>query len=113
LLLTVRPRAGFAYLGKTSDGRFLLNLFDEKDSQHYPTTSIRTLRAGTWHEALATWNATKGVMAMFWDGQKTGEYRSQPWQMAPLDNTLPYCRLTIPEEAEAVIDEVKVWDEAY
>jgi len=52
-------------------------------------------------------------MALFWDGQKAGEYRSDPWRMAPLDNSLPHCRLAIPEEAEAVIDEIKVWDEAY
>jgi len=101
------------YLGKTADGRFLLNLFDEQDGQHYPTVSIKTLRANTWHEALATWNTAKGVMALFWDGQKAGEYRSDPWRMAPLDNSLPHCRLAIPEEAEAVIDEIKVWDEAY
>ena len=113
LLLTVRPRTGFVYLGKTADGRFLLNLFDEQDGQHYPTVSIKTLRANTWHEALATWNTAKGVMALFWDGQKAGEYRSDPWRMAPLDNSLPHCRLAIPEEAEAVIDEIKVWDEAY
>lgn len=113
LLVTVRPRTGFVYLGKTADGRFLLNLFDEHDGQHYPTASIRTLRAGTWHEALATWNTTKGVMALFWDGQKAGEYRADPWKMAVLDNALPYSRLTIPEGAEAVIDEIKVWDEAY
>jgi hypothetical protein len=110
-LLTVRPQTGFLYLGKLDDGRFLMNMFGPKDDQHYGCHVIRTMRAGTWHEALITWDIAKGVMLLFLDGQKVSECRTDPWEMAPLDNALAHCRMTIPEEAEAVIDDVSIWDQ--
>lgn len=108
-LLTVRPARGFVYFGKLDDGRLLMNMFDAKDEQHYPWTLIRTVEADTWHEAVVTWDTAKGVMTLFWDGQKAAEHRGDPWQMAPLDNSLSHCRLVIPPEAHAVIDDIKIW----
>ncbi len=109
-LLTIRPKAGIVYLGKLDDGRLVFNMYDEKGGQHYPAHLIRTLQANTWHDATVTWDTTKGTMALYYDGQKVSEHRGDPWQMAPLDNRLAHSRITLPEGAEAVIDEVKVWD---
>lgn len=110
-LLTVRPQTGFLYLGKLDDGRFLMNMFGPKDDQHYGFHVIQTLRAGTWHEAVVTWDIERGTMLLIFDGEKAAEVRGEPWEMAPLDNTLAHCRLTIPEQAEAVIDDLKIWDQ--
>ena len=34
----------------------------------------------------------------------------EPWQMGKLDNMSTKCRITIPDSAEAVIVEIKIWD---
>ena len=109
-LLTVRPRTGFVYFGKLNDGRLLMNMFDAGDEQHYGFHMIRTMPANTWHEAVSIWDADRGTSALFLDGRKVAEFRTKPWQMADLDNALAHCRLVFPEGAEAVIDDVKIWD---
>ncbi len=109
-LLTVRPKTGFMYVGKLADGRLVCNMFDEGNKQHYPWHLIRTLTAGTWHETTVTWDTAKGTLGLYLDGEKVAEHRGDPWQMAALDNRLAHCRLVIPEQAEAVIDDIKVWD---
>lgn len=108
-LLTVRPKSGFLYFGKLADGRFLLNMFDERNQQHYPWHMIRTLEAQTWHSSTVTWDAGQGAMALYFDGKKVAEHGGKPWHMAELDNRLNHCRIVIPETAEAVIDEIKIW----
>ena len=110
-LLTVRPKTGFVYLGKLADGRLLMNMFDAADEQHYPQHMIRTVPAGTWHEVVVTWDTSRGLMLMFLDDQKVAEYRVEPWQMAELDNGLAHCRLILPGQAEAIIDDLKIWDQ--
>jgi len=110
-LLTVRPKAGFLYFGKIADGRFLLNMFDERNQQHYPWHMIRTLEADTWHSSTVTWDAARGLMALYLDGKKVAEHRGKPWRMAALDNRLNHCRIVIPETADAVIDEIKIWEQ--
>jgi hypothetical protein len=109
-LLTVRPRTGFVYLGKLDDGRFLMNFLDANDGQHYAGHSVRTMVANTWHEAVVTWEAPRGVSILFLDGEKVAEFRAEPWTMADLDNSLAHSRLVFPKEAEAVIDDVRIWD---
>lgn len=109
-LLTIRPQTGFVYLGKLNDSRFLMNMFDAQDGQHYGGHVVVTLLAGTWHDAMVSWDTAKGLMTLYFDGVKASEYRDQPWTMAPLNNALAHCRLTLPGEAEAVIDDLKIWD---
>jgi hypothetical protein len=110
LLLTVRPKTGFVYLGKLADGRFLMNMFDAQDRQHWGFHSVRIMPANTWHDVTVTWDTGRGMSLLFLDGRKVVEYRADPWQMADLDNSLAHCRLTFPERSEVVIDDVKVWD---
>lgn len=109
-LMTVRPEKGFVYFGKLADGRLLMNMFDKNEKQHYGWHSIKLMRAETWHEAVCTWDTTKGLMLLILDGQKVAEERGEPWEMAPLNNALERCRLIIPDQAEAVIDDLKIWD---
>ncbi|MHB8993997.1 MAG: hypothetical protein ACYC63_01975 [Armatimonadota bacterium] len=110
-LLTVRPKSGFVYAGKLNDGRFLMNMFDAAGKQHYGWHLVRNLQAGTWHEVVCSWDATKGTMLLVFDGEKVAEHRGEPWQMAPLDNALAHSRLVLPETAEAVIDNVKIYSQ--
>ncbi|MCK5803750.1 MAG: hypothetical protein KAI66_12995, partial [Lentisphaeria bacterium] len=109
-LLTIRPLPGFVYFGKIEDGRLLMNMFDEDMKQHYPAHAIRTMEANTWHHTTITWDAEKGTIALFLDGKKVGEHRKPPWVMGRLANNQPKCRLIIPKTAEAVIDDIKIWD---
>ncbi len=106
---TVRPKSGFVYFGKLNDGRLIMNMFDAQGKQHYPWHAIRTMQAGTWHKAMATWEADAGVMALYLDGERVAEHRGEPWQMAELDNSLEHCRLVIPATANIIIDEFKIW----
>lgn len=110
-LLTVRPRSGFVYAGKLNDGRFLMNMFDAAGKQHYCWHLVRGLQAGTWHEAVVSWDATKGTMLLILDGEKVAEQRGEPWTMAPLDNATAHSRIVFPETVEAVIDEVKIYSQ--
>jgi hypothetical protein len=109
-LLTVQPVGGFVYFGKLADGRLILNQFDPADGQHYPAQVVSTLAAETWHTATATWDTAKGVMLLFLDGAKMGEFRGPAWQMGRLDNRVAASRLVIPETADALIDDIKIWD---
>lgn len=108
-LLTVRPIGGFIYLGKLDDGRFLLNMFDRDNRQHYPWHLVRTMAAETWHEVTVTWDAAKGLMILFLDGENVAEHRGEPWQMGGLSGQVEHCRIVIPETAAAVIDDLKIW----
>ena len=110
-LLTVTPRPGYLYFGKLPDGRLILNMFDEKMKQHYPWHLIRTMKAETWHTVTVTWDCPKGRMTLFLDGKKVAGFDGvEPWKMGKLDNRNTRCRLLITEGADAVIEEVKIWD---
>lgn len=109
-LLRIRPTAGLIYVGKLDDGRFLINLLDQGGKQHYPWALARHWRAGDWHEATMTWDAALGRITLFLDGQKAAAHEGQPWPMASFDNRRQDCRILIPDSAQAVIDELKIWD---
>lgn len=110
--LTVAPVPGLIYFGKLDDGRLICNLFDKEQKQHYPWYSIRDMEPGKWHKATVTWNADKGgIMYLYLDGEKVAESGElSPWQMGELNNNNEKCRIIIDGAAEAVIDEIKIWD---
>ncbi len=110
-LLTVTPLPGYLYFGKLNDGRLIMNMFDVKGEQHYPWHLIRTMKAETWHTVIVTWDCSNGRMTLYLDGRKVAGFDSEkPWKMGRLDNTQARCRLVITQGADAVIDEVKIWD---
>ena len=110
-LMTLTPLPGFLYFGKLPDGRLILNMFDAKGKQHYPWHLIRTMEAESWHTVTVTWDCPKGRMALFLDGKKVGGFDGgNPWTMGKLDNRNARCRLMLTESAEAVIEEIKIWD---
>jgi len=107
--LVVRPVAGHLYLARLNDGRFLMNMFEADDTQHYPWVMDRSIQADTWYELVVTWDTAAGLMDLYLDGVKVAEYRGKPWEMPAVANANPRCRLTIPASAESVIDELKIW----
>ena len=107
--LTVTPKPGLVYFGKLDDGRLLFNMFDKDGQQHWPHHGIRDMAPGDWHKATVAWDADKGKIVLFLDGEKVAESNSHPWQMGKLGNSLDTCRITIPG-SEIVIDEIKIWD---
>lgn len=106
-LLVVNPSHGHVYLAKLADGRLLMNMFDKDNVQHWPWTIVNTMKRDTWHDVAVTWDAAKGRMVLYLDHVKVAEHQGEPWEMGAFNAG---SRLTIPGSAEAVIDDLKIWD---
>lgn len=57
-----------------------------------------------------TWDASLGRMALYINSAQVATHAGEPWTMVTFDNAQARCRLVIPEDAKAVIDEIKIWN---